>query len=354
MKRGVANQALFVEMTSNTGTSANTGTVTVYVTKDDGIQGPGTGYPKEVNYGVQRTNTAQAGGTSTQIILDAGASATTDQYKYCEVRLTSGTGSGQRNRHVSAYNGTTKTCTVTPAWTTNPDATTSFVLDYRSLGTAGPSATSSIGQALTTGSTGTTPVSSNGCWRYYPSAEDMDGKNIAFTFVNSSSATLEVTVQIETEEEERLIHSRIATLASQTSFTLERGSSDNDAYNNHVCIVRDQTTWQQVAVGVVSDYAGGTRTVTLAADPGIFTMAIGDFVTIVTSPNAPSLPERTGVPGATISTAEKIDWLYMALRNRLDVTATKKTFYDDGGAAEWEKDLSDDGTTYSESEANAI
>jgi hypothetical protein len=36
------------------------------------------------------------------------------------------------------------------------------------------------------------------------------------------------------------------------------------------------------------------------------------------------------------------------------VTSTKKTYYDDGGAAEFEKDLSDDGSTYSESEANAI
>lgn len=360
MKRGVANQALFSQSNVYTGTSNSGGYMGVYVTKDDQPQALGTGYPKAPGYSVQRTNTCQAGGTSTQVILDAAASASTDAYKNCECRLTGGTGSGQGNRHVTAYNGTTKTCTVTPAWTTNPDATTTFVIDNRGLGAIGSGSTSYVGFALTAASTGTTAVESRGCWRYYPSAEDMDGKNIAFTFRPGSSTalsdttSLEVTVQIETEEEERLIHTRIATLASQTSFTLERGSSDNDAYNNHICIVRDQTTWQQVAVGVVSDYAGGTRTVTLAADPGIFTMAIGDFVTIVTSPNAPSLPERTGVPGATISTAEKIDWLYMALRNRLDVTATKKTFYDDGGAAEWEKDLSDDGTTYSESEANAI
>lgn len=64
--------------------------------------------------------------------------------------------------------------------------------------------------------------------------------------------------------------------------------------------------------------------------------------------------EPTGVPSATTTLATKIGYLYMALRNRVDVTATKKTFYDDGGVAEFEKDLSDDGTTYSESEANAI
>jgi hypothetical protein len=63
--------------------------------------------------------------------------------------------------------------------------------------------------------------------------------------------------------------------------------------------------------------------------------------------------EPTGTPGATLTLREKIGWLFMALRNRIDITSTKKTFYDDGGAAEWEKDLSDDGTTYSESEGNA-
>jgi hypothetical protein len=64
--------------------------------------------------------------------------------------------------------------------------------------------------------------------------------------------------------------------------------------------------------------------------------------------------EPTGVPGATVTLATKIGFLYMALRNQVTVTATKKTFFDDGGAAEWEKDLSDDATTYTETEANAI
>jgi len=64
--------------------------------------------------------------------------------------------------------------------------------------------------------------------------------------------------------------------------------------------------------------------------------------------------EPTGVPAANESPLDKIAYIFMALRNQVDVTATKKTFYDDGGSAEWEKDLTDDGTTYSESEGNAI
>lgn len=70
--------------------------------------------------------------------------------------------------------------------------------------------------------------------------------------------------------------------------------------------------------------------------------------------NVDTFGEPTGVPAATSTLSVKLGFLFMALRNRVDVTATKKTFYDDSDAAEWEKDLSDDGTTYSESEGNAL
>jgi hypothetical protein len=63
--------------------------------------------------------------------------------------------------------------------------------------------------------------------------------------------------------------------------------------------------------------------------------------------------EPTGVPGATVSLSTKIGYIYMALRNKLTITSTKLQFFDDGGAAEWEKDLTDDGTTYTETEGNS-
>lgn len=64
--------------------------------------------------------------------------------------------------------------------------------------------------------------------------------------------------------------------------------------------------------------------------------------------------EVSGVPAANETPLDKIGYLFMALRNRVDATAAKKTFYDNGDAAEWEKDVSDDGTTYTESKGNAI
>ena len=76
---------------------------------------------------ILRRNTAQAGAAST-ITLDASASATNDFYTGATINLVSGTGSGQAVRTITAYNGTTKVATVYPAWTTNPDVTTVFVI----------------------------------------------------------------------------------------------------------------------------------------------------------------------------------------------------------------------------------
>lgn len=64
--------------------------------------------------------------------------------------------------------------------------------------------------------------------------------------------------------------------------------------------------------------------------------------------------EPTGVPPATATLAVKIGTVYMALRNKLTITSSKKTFFDDSDNAEWEKDLSDNGTTYTESEGNSV
>lgn len=73
----------------------------------------------------------------------------------------------------------------------------------------------------------------------------------------------------------------IATLASQTSFTLTAGSADDNAYNNCRAIITDATTAVQKATATILDYTGATKTVTLSADPGVFTMAANDLITIL-------------------------------------------------------------------------
>ena len=74
---------------------------------------------------IVREETCQAGGGSSEIILDSGASAVNEFYINDLVVLTSGTGVGQQ-RHIDSYVGATKTATVNRAWSTNPDATTTY------------------------------------------------------------------------------------------------------------------------------------------------------------------------------------------------------------------------------------
>jgi hypothetical protein len=77
-----------------------------------------------------------------------------------------------------------------------------------------------------------------------------------------------------------MIDTTIATLASQTSFTLDAGSADDDAYNNLSIVVEDVATATQKAVGMVLDYTGSTKTVTLK-EALAFTIAATDKVYIL-------------------------------------------------------------------------
>lgn len=78
-----------------------------------------------------------------------------------------------------------------------------------------------------------------------------------------------------------LVSTTIATLATQVSFTLTAGSADDDAYNGAIAVITDVSTSTQKAVATVSDYVGSTKTVTLSADPAIFTMAATDTIEII-------------------------------------------------------------------------
>lgn len=91
---------------------------------------------------------------------------------------------------------------------------------------------------------------------------------------------------IEGVEGLTLVRTTIATLASQTSFTLTAGSTDDTAYHGLEIVIEDATTAAQKASGLISAYTGGSKTITLAVDPGVFTMAVGDKVTILASATA--------------------------------------------------------------------
>lgn len=76
------------------------------------------------------TGGAAAGGTATTIVFDSSASAVDDYYKNMFVWIVGGKGYGQI-REVASYAGSTKTATLTEAWTTIPDTTSQYqVVNY--------------------------------------------------------------------------------------------------------------------------------------------------------------------------------------------------------------------------------
>lgn len=88
----------------------------------------------------QEVDTAQAGGASS-ITLKAGASAVNNFYNNAFITTTGGTGEGQ-TRWISGYVGATKVATVSAAWDTIPDATTTYsigsAIKVRNLGVDPP------------------------------------------------------------------------------------------------------------------------------------------------------------------------------------------------------------------------
>ena len=83
-----------------------------------------------VAFVVLRQNTAQAGGTVTTIVLDAGASAVNSFYNGLEIQILAGAGVGQTFR-INAYDGATKIATITGTgdgnqWVVIPDATSTY------------------------------------------------------------------------------------------------------------------------------------------------------------------------------------------------------------------------------------
>lgn len=78
-----------------------------------------------------------------------------------------------------------------------------------------------------------------------------------------------------------ILHTTIASVVSQTDLRLDAGSPDDNAYIGCLVIIQSASDISQVAVGYCVDWAVGTSDLFLANDPGIFTMAAGDYVTIL-------------------------------------------------------------------------
>lgn len=77
-------------------------------------------------YNSWETGTLQSA-TSTTAVLRSGASAVNDFFKDQVIFLLTNTGAKQTNR-ITAYTGSSKTCTVETTWATTPDNTTTYLI----------------------------------------------------------------------------------------------------------------------------------------------------------------------------------------------------------------------------------
>lgn len=95
-----------------------------------------------------------------------------------------------------------------------------------------------------------------------------------------------------------ILNTTIATLSSQTSFTLTAGPAENDALNGCIVRIHDVASAVQAGFAVVSDYTGSTKTVTLVAGT-TFTAAATDNISVFPPTLTPTVPGRTVDVAAT-------------------------------------------------------
>jgi hypothetical protein len=82
-----------------------------------------------------------------------------------------------------------------------------------------------------------------------------------------------------------LLAAEIATVTSQTVFTLATGSDQNDAYNQHEIVLYDDSNSDYTCRRTVLDYVGASKTVTIDSAPN-FTLAADDSVKIFVAPSS--------------------------------------------------------------------
>lgn len=140
-----------------------------------------------------------------------------------------------------------------------------------------------------------------------------------------------------------VLDTTIATLSSQTSFTLTAGPAEDDAINGHWVIIHDIASAVQMGKALVLDYTGSTKTVTLAAGT-TFTAAAGDNISVMDlAPLQPTTLGRTldvsaggeaGVDWANVgspTTSLALTGTTIAVTQKVDVDTIKTNPVVNGG-----------------------
>lgn len=127
-----------------------------------------------------------------------------------------------------------------------------------------------------------------GLWKYAPTAAETNASHVSFMFGSSNTNTVMQNVQFEPTSGPILYQASLSatggSVTNQTTIVLPSATpipaADDDAYNNCEIVFYDSSTSGQVSVGVVLNYVGSTRTITLREAP-TFTITASDYVTII-------------------------------------------------------------------------
>lgn len=211
----------------------------------------------------------QSAVSQTVLELGTSASADNDAYNGCLVRIDNATGTKFKLAVIEDYDGTTRRITLreNPGIFTVATSDSVCIMADLTYWLTGPGL-STYGGAPT--------VFEN----QVGIASNIDTINGAVGVIQSTVDTLSGLVG-RIDSAEILMNTTISTLTSQTVFRLTAGSPNNDAYNGCAIVIRNFVTNNQTCVGVVKDYVGATREVTLLWNPGIFTIATGHEVYVM-------------------------------------------------------------------------
>jgi S-adenosylmethionine synthetase len=163
-----------------------------------------------------------------------------------------------------------------------------------------------------------------------------------------SKTGLTVTVDVYRNGSE-IVTAGSATEVGDGLYSYELASGSNNAEGEYICIFKTATSTvdqQHIPALWVVNKAG---TEYLTSDLAAIDTVV-DAIKVVTDQLVGVQSEPTGAPAANETPLEKLGYIFAALRNKLTVTSTAKTFFDDAGASLWSKTLTDDGTTYTEAE----
>jgi len=166
---------------------------------------------------------------------------------------------------------------------------------------------------------------------------------LANTNLNATVSSRASQTSLDTVDD--FLDTEIAAILEDTGTTLD------DLIDTEIAAIKAKTDNLPADPADASDIASSFTTLSAKVD------TIDDFLdteitaikTVTDLLNA-AQAEPTGAPDANETPLEKLGYIFMALRNKLTVTSSAKSFYDDGGNVEWSKSLSDDSTTYTENE----